>query len=83
MPGSSETHGGDDVGVWASGPGASAVHGSIEQNQIFHLLLQAQPRLRDLLCELGGCENGVPVRAPSLDALRAKGAAQARPAQAR
>jgi alkaline phosphatase len=78
MPGSSETHGGDDVGVWASGPGASAVHGSIEQNQIFHLLLQAQPRMRELLCGLGSCENGVPVRSPALDALRAKGSAQAR-----
>jgi alkaline phosphatase len=70
MPGRSETHGGDDVGVWARGPGSEAVHGSIEQNEIFHLLLQAQPRLRDYLCGLGDCEHGVPVRSPSLEQLR-------------
>jgi len=79
LPLSSETHGGDDVGVWASGPGAAAVHGSIEQNEIFHLLLQAQPQMRGLLCRLQLCEQGVPVRSPSLEALRA----QARPLQAR
>jgi alkaline phosphatase len=82
MPARSETHGGDDVGIWATGPGAEAVHGSLEQNVIFHLLLQAQPRLREFLCKLQACENGVPVRAPSLDALRAA-RAQARPIQAR
>ena len=70
LPAASETHGGDDVGVWASGPGAEAVHGSIEENEIFHLLLQAQPRLRDYLCGLGDCEQGVPVRAPTLEQLR-------------
>jgi alkaline phosphatase len=68
-------------GVWASGPGAEAVHGSIEQNEIFHLLLQAQPRLREFLCRLGDWRQGVPVRSPSLEALR--GADQARPTQAR
>ena len=77
MPGRSETHGGDDVGVWASGPGAEAVHGSIEQNEIFHLLLQAQPRLREWMCRRQLCEQGVPVRAPTMEALRA-GAPQAR-----
>jgi alkaline phosphatase len=81
VPLGSETHGGDDVGVWASGPGAEAVHGSIEQNEIFHLLLQAQPELRALLCRLGDCEQGVPVRSPALEKLRE--AAQARPLQAR
>jgi alkaline phosphatase len=67
----SETHGGDDVGVWARGPGASAVRGSIEQNVVFHVMLQAQPRLVALLCRLGDCERGVPVRRPTLDSLRA------------
>lgn len=43
----SETHGGEDVGVYAIGPGASAVRGVMEQNVIFHLLLQAQPLLRE------------------------------------
>ena len=70
VPLASETHGGDDVGVWASGPGAGAVHGSIEQNEIFHLLLQAQPALVSLLCSLGDCERGVPVRSPSPERLR-------------
>jgi alkaline phosphatase len=78
LPAKSETHGGDDVGVWATGPGASAVHGSIEQNEIFHLLLQAQPTVRGMLCTLGHCEQGVPVRSPTLQALREKSAAQAR-----
>lgn len=63
----SETHGGDDVGVWATGPGASAVRGSIEENVVFHLMLQAQPRLVALLCRLGDCEQGVPVRRPRLE----------------
>lgn len=68
-----ETHAGEDVGLWASGPGAEAVHGSIEQNVIFHLLAQSQPRLRDALCRSGSCEDGVPNRLP----------AQAEAAQAR
>jgi alkaline phosphatase len=73
LPAASETHGGDDVGVWADGPGASAVHGSIEQNEIFHLLLQSQPEMRALLCRMQLCEAGVPVRSPTLDALRGAG----------
>ncbi len=59
-----ESHGGDDVGVWARGPGADTVRGSIEQNTIFHLLLQASPRLRGALCEQGYCEQGIPVKLP-------------------
>jgi alkaline phosphatase len=70
VPLSSETHGGDDVGVWAAGPGASAVRGSIEQNVIFHLLMQSQPDIVNLLCKLGDCENGVPLRLPSEQSLR-------------
>jgi len=70
VPAASETHGGDDVGVWSRGPGSEAVHGSIEENEIFHLLLQAQPALRGYLCELGDCEQGVPVRAPTLEQLK-------------
>jgi alkaline phosphatase len=78
IPLRSETHGGDDVGVWARGPGSEAVRGSIEQNVIFHLMLQAQPALVRLLCEAGDCESGVPVVLPTPAALRA-----ARPTQAR
>jgi alkaline phosphatase len=70
LPAASETHGGDDVGVWSRGPGSEAVHGSIEENEIFHLLLQAQPRMREYVCGLGNCEQGVPVRSPSLEQLK-------------
>ncbi len=65
VPLDSETHGGDDVGVWARGPGSAAVRGSLEQNAIFHLMLQATPRLRSGLCDRGYCNaDGVPVLLP-------------------
>lgn len=64
VPTNSETHGGDDVGIWARGPGAQAVRGTLEQNTIFHLLTQPQPVLRAYLCDAGYCEDGVPVRLP-------------------
>lgn len=78
VPMGSETHGSEDVGVWASGPGASSVHGSIEQHEVFHLLLQAQPALRALMCELDYCLQGVPALLPSLEALKARRPPQAR-----
>lgn len=62
VPLSSETHGGEDVTLYARGPGASAVRGVIEQHVVFHLIVQAQPALRARLCERGACEDGVPVR---------------------
>jgi alkaline phosphatase len=71
VPIKAETHGGDDVGVWASGPGAAAVRGSIEQNVIFHLMIQSQPDIVGLLCRLGDCENGVPIKLPTEASLRA------------
>lgn len=64
VPTNSETHGGDDVGIWARGPGAQAVRGTLEQNTIFHLLTQPQPVLRAYLCGAGYCEDGVPSRLP-------------------
>ena len=65
VPLSAESHGGDDVGIWALGPGAGAVRGSVEQNTIFHFLLQATPRLRQAMCDAGYCDaNGVPVELP-------------------
>lgn len=68
VPLSNESHGGDDVGVWAMGPGSAAVRGSIEQNAIHHLLLQAMPRLRAAACRRGLCDaNGVPVRPVPLE----------------
>jgi alkaline phosphatase len=41
VPLGAETHGGEDVAVYARGPGAIAVSGSIEQNVIFHVMAQA------------------------------------------
>ena len=64
FPVGSETHGGDDVGIWAIGPGSDAVRGNVEQNAVFHFLLQANPRLRAALCAKGDCENGVPAVLP-------------------
>jgi alkaline phosphatase len=65
IPLSNETHGGDDVGIWARGPGADAVRGTIEQNAIFHILLQATPALRERLCAAKLCNaDGVPVELP-------------------
>jgi alkaline phosphatase len=65
VPLGSESHGGEDVGIWARGPGSDAVRGSLEQNAIFHILLQATPRLRGALCATGDCDAaGVPVTLP-------------------
>jgi alkaline phosphatase len=65
VPLSNETHGGDDVGIWARGPGAAAVRGSLEQNAIFHIMLQATPTLRKRLCAAKLCNaDGVPVELP-------------------
>lgn len=41
VPLSSETHGGEDVVVRASGPGAQWLHGTIEQHTIFHVMHEA------------------------------------------
>ena len=41
IPLGTETHGGEDVGIWARGPGASAFHGTQEQNFIYHAMAQA------------------------------------------
>jgi len=66
-----ETHGGDDVGIWARGPGSNAVRGSVEQNTIYHFMLQAMPALRAVLCEAGDCDgNGVPVQLPKPEAFK-------------
>ncbi len=65
VPLSGESHGGDDVGIWARGPGSAAVRGSLEQNAIYHIVVQATPRLRAALCGKGLCDgNGVPVELP-------------------
>lgn len=38
---SSETHGGDDVGIFASGPWAHLLSGVVEQNVIPHVMAYA------------------------------------------
>lgn len=53
LPLGSETHGGEDVGVYARGPGAEAVRGVMEQNVIFHLLGLAHPLLRAHMDDAG------------------------------
>lgn len=66
VPLSNETHGGEDVGIWARGPGSGAVRGSVEQNAIYHVMLQAMPALRGAQCTLGNCNaDGVPVKLPA------------------
>ncbi|WP_434027629.1 alkaline phosphatase [[Pseudomonas] boreopolis] len=65
VPTSAETHGGEDVGIWATGPGSSAFRGTLEENVIYHVIVQATPRLRQRLCSAGTCDgNGVPVELP-------------------
>jgi alkaline phosphatase len=84
VPFGGETHGGDDVGVWARGPGASAVRGSVEENTLFHFFVQATPKLRDALCAKGYCDaNGVPAELPDPAAFRQAAFRTASPAPAR
>ena len=41
IPLSSETHGGDDVAIFAGGPGANLFSGAVEQNEIFHVMARS------------------------------------------
>lgn len=41
IPMGSETHAGEDVGVWASGPGAHLLTGTNEQSLIFHVMARS------------------------------------------
>jgi alkaline phosphatase len=41
IPLGSETHGGEDVAVFAGGPGANLFSGTIEQNEIFHVMARS------------------------------------------
>lgn len=76
VPLDSETHSGEDVAVFARGPGAAAVHGSLEQNALFHLMAQANDPSRKQLCALAGCNaDGVPVAEPAYAKLRETAAA--------
>jgi len=65
VPLKSESHGGEDVGIWAIGPGSEAVRGTVEQNTIYHFIVQATPKLRERLCAAHTCNaEGVPVELP-------------------
>lgn len=69
VPLKAESHGGEDVAIFANGPGAAAFHGEIEQNAIFHIIVQHSPLLRGELCKLGSCNaDGVPVDRPTYQA---------------
>jgi alkaline phosphatase len=69
LPMKAETHGGEDVAIFANGPGAAAFHGEMEQNVIFHVIVQHTPRIREELCKLGSCnDGGVPVDRPAYQA---------------
>lgn len=41
VPVESETHGGEDVGIWAHGPWAHLFQGTVEQNIIPHVMAYA------------------------------------------
>lgn len=41
IPKKAGAHGGEDVAVYARGPGSSGIHGVIEQNEIFHVIVAA------------------------------------------
>jgi alkaline phosphatase len=68
VPLESETHSGEDVAVYARGPGSSAVRGVIEQHVVFHLLAQAQPMLRSAMQEQSAVERSGPMPARPLRA---------------
>jgi len=49
------------------------VRGTLEQNTIFHLIVQATPKLRERLCAAGTCDaNGVPVELPQPERFQRK-----------
>lgn len=73
VPFMSESHGGEDVAIFARGPGAQAFHGELEQNVIFHIIAQSAPALRRQLCAIGSCNaDQVPVTLPDRAKLLAK-----------
>lgn len=41
VPLDSETHGGEDVAIYAIGPGSDLIRGLMEQNVIFHVMMEA------------------------------------------
>jgi len=55
----SATHSGEDVPVYAQGPGAGVIHGVFEQNVVFHAIVQAVPELAEAAETIGG-DDGLP-----------------------
>jgi alkaline phosphatase len=55
----SASHSGEDVPVYATGPGAEVLFGVIEQNVIYHAMLQAHPLLKAAAERIGN-EQGRP-----------------------
>ncbi|NBB92543.1 MAG: alkaline phosphatase [Gammaproteobacteria bacterium] len=55
----SATHSGEDVPVYAQGPGAAALYGVFEQNVLFHAIVQAVGPMRETADSLAG-EDGLP-----------------------
>ncbi|AOS96239.1 Alkaline phosphatase precursor [Microbulbifer aggregans] len=47
VPLESETHAGEDVGIWARGPGAHLLSGTNEQSYIFHVMARSGGLLAD------------------------------------
>lgn len=41
IPMASETHGGEDVAIFAGGPGANLFSGTVEENEIFHVMAKS------------------------------------------
>ncbi|MEQ8955372.1 MAG: alkaline phosphatase, partial [Gammaproteobacteria bacterium] len=41
LPAGAETHGGEDVAIYAAGPGSDLIRGVMEQHVIFHVMLEA------------------------------------------
>lgn len=56
----SATHAGEDVPVYAIGPGSEWVNGVMEQNVIFHIMVHASPALRAQLNDLTTKSSGLP-----------------------
>jgi alkaline phosphatase len=54
VPSNSETHGGEDVAVYARGPGAAAAAGVNEQNLLFHVMLNATTWEADAAARIAG-----------------------------
>jgi alkaline phosphatase len=68
VPADSETHGGEDVAIYASGPWAHLFRGTVDENYIFHVMNHAG-RIRER------AETATRVRPP---ATRARGKARGR-----